>query len=87
MPARSTARKNAISTRARTITAESSSDDYNDVSDVSESFQSTSTKRSILKRESSDSDEEEYKHLNDIEHIIRCKGMYLGAYRNSEQNM
>ena len=86
MPARSTARKNAISTRARTITAESSSDDYNDVSDVSESFQSTSTKRSILKRESSDSDEEEYKHLNDIEHIIRCKGMYLGAYRNSEQN-
>lgn len=88
MPARSTVRKNTISTRARTITA-SSSDDYNDVSDVSEAFQSTSPKRSpsrsTLKHESSD-DEEEYKHLNDIEHIIRCKGMYLGAYRNSEQN-
>lgn len=83
MPARSTARKNTISTRARTITADSD-DGYNDVSDVSDVYRPPL--KISVKHESSESDEEEYKHLNDIEHIIRCKGMYLGAYRNSEQN-
>lgn len=89
MPARSTARKNTISTRARTIT-DDPSDEYNDVSDASEIYrEEKSTNRSSKKvnaQDISDDEQEEYKHLNDIEHIIQCKGMYLGAFRNSEQN-
>ena len=99
MPARSTTRKNTISTRARTIISDenrsaiaSSEEDYNDVSEVSETFRESipikrSSSKKNIKHESSDDEQEEYKHLNDIEHIIQCKGMYLGAFRNSEQNV
>lgn len=80
---------------ARTID-DQSSEDYNDQSDVSEIYREepiikrSRSKQSItqaLSRTPSDDEPEEYKHLNDIEHIIQCKGMYLGAFRNSEQNV
>ena len=91
MPARSISRKNAtISTNARTIISnEEMSEDYNDISDISEVYNEQPLNASLSKKRHVEDEPapEEYAQLTDIEHIIRCKGMYLGAFRNTERNI
>ena len=71
MPARSTTKKTA--TKAVPVGVKAPVNDYDYYSDYDESYDDVS-----------DGVTEEYKVLSDIDHILKRKGMYIGAARNTE---